>query len=363
MRIRNIQLNNFRNYKKFSHSFNDKGAIVTGNNGSGKTNLLEAIAYFAFGKSFRARNDSDLINFGESYFRIKADMHIRSVDINLAAGFDNKNKIIKIDGEPVRKVSSLYQNFKVISFEPDDINIINGSPSIRRKFFDLAVSQYSFRYLQVLGDFHKTLKQRNALLKSEFTIEEKKVWDDAYIQACCEIYEERSLYLEDFRGYLLDFFKHFFSEIDSADIEYAYSISRKEGITSEEYYQDACKRFARKEKETGRTLFGIHLDDYIIKLNELPAKFFASQGQKRVFALILKMIHAKVLAEKNNEFPVLIFDDVLAELDQTRIEKFREFLNPEHQVFIASPRDFGEKYFNLDVIDLNSVLQDYIDER
>ncbi len=358
MRIRNIQLNNFRNYKKFSHAFNDKGAIVTGNNGSGKTNLLEAIAYFAFGKSFKARNDADLINFGEDYFRIQADMHIRSVDINLAAGFDNKNKIIKIDGEPVRKISSLYQCFKVISFEPDDINIINGSPSIRRKFFDLAVSQYSFKYLHALSSFHKTLKQRNALLKMEYTPEEKKVWDDAYIQACCEIFEERSGYLEDFKTYLLEFFRHFFPEIDSADIEYSFSVSRREGMTTKDYYNDICKRHSRKEIETGRTLFGIHLDDYIIKLNELPAKFFASQGQKRVFALILKMIHAKVLAEKNNEYPVLIFDDVLAELDKKRIEKFREFLNPEHQVFIASPREFGEKYFDLDVIDLNSVLQD-----
>jgi DNA replication and repair protein RecF len=355
LRVTNLSILNFRNISKFNNKFEPAGAIIFGKNGTGKTNLLEAISYFAFGKSMRSALDTDLVSFSKAFFRLKSTFVIQGKEIDIEAAFDNKRKLIKLDDCKIDKISELYKYAKVVYFSPEDIELVNGGPSLRRKFIDLAISQTSYKYLESLRTYKRILKQRNALLKTNFSYKEKKIWDERFARFSEEIIENRLEYLEAFIPLLCDKYYFVSGQEELLSIEYKFSFPRNGEIDFLQNFKDHLEAIENDEIRLQRTLAGPHLDDIEFSIKGKPARNFGSQGQKRSLAITARLVQAYIIKEKNNDSPILIFDDVLADLDRVRSRKIMDVLEEDHQIFIATSNlglyeDFGLESINLERI-------------
>jgi len=358
LKINSVKLFNFRNFNSAEYFFKPEGNIFYGENGIGKTNLLEAISYFAFGKSFRAKSDSELINFGSPFFRVEGKFELRNQSFDIIIAADKKQKKINLNQIPIKRISELYKYLKVVYFSPGDIDIINLGPSVRRRFFDLAISQFDFLYLELLRKFHKILKQRNALLKSQFSSIEKKSWDDQFIKISVKLVQRRIMYLQEFAPLLCSYYSKIVNQKEPVSLKYSHSIhfdtdDEKELLLQ---YQSFVRNNSEKEKIYQRTLFGPHLDDYLFMIFDKPAREFASQGQKRTLTISSRLAQANLIGKANGEYPIIMFDDILSELDKTRAENIINMLNNDHQIFIATPNKNLYRSFNLDFIKLDIML-------
>ena len=336
MKIKKIILENYRNLKDLCVQFPENGINIYGFNGVGKTNLLEAIFYFSTGKSFRAKSDSEIINFNKDYFRLSSFIEINNFEYHFEIGYSrNKKKIVKINGRLINKLTDLYGKFKVIFFSPNDIDIVIGSPSNRRIFFDKAIAQLYPEYLVVLNRQRRILKQRNFLLKSNYINSEKLSWDNQFINNSVLLLSYRQNYLKDFNR----IFQEKYSGISSnkEQVEISYYVNFKIENSYEQSFRKELLKITSREKIYQRTMIGPQLDDYIIKIDSKNSKLYASQGQMRSIAIALRLTQASILNEKKI-FPVLIFDDVIGELDNVRTKSLLNLLNDNHQIFIASPK-------------------------
>ncbi len=358
MRVSKLEIIDFRNIHKFEKNFEPGGAIFFGKNGTGKTNLLEAISYCAFGKSIRSASDSELINFSKAFFRISAKFSFNHLENIITAANDDHKKLIKIDGTKISKISELYQYVKVVYFSPEDINLISGGPTNRRKFIDLAISQSSYKYLEDLRLYHRILKQRNALLKSDFSRNEKISWDTKFIEIGTRIIISRKKYLKEFIPGLSE--KYFFvsGKRENLDVEYKHSFPTSEFEEFSNSFANHLERIESDEMRLQRTLAGPHLDDIIFKIDNNIARNFGSQGQKRSLVITARLVQADIIKRKDSEAPILIFDDVLADLDRGRAQRIMDLLGEEHQIFIATPNIELYEKFNLERIDLENLLNE-----
>ncbi len=353
MEISDLKLINYRSFGEQYLKFDTKGSLLFGKNGIGKTNLLEAIAYFAFGKSFRANKDFELINFSKDFFRLEAHFNLNEKKHYFEAAANKNRKILKIDDTIVSKISNLYNYLKVVYFSPEDINIISLSPSYRRKFLNMALSQYSFEYMQNLRNYHKLIRQRNALLKTDFSLAEKKSWDKQLIENILKITSSRLNYLDEFKPLLIKYYQTISGKNEELNLEYRYSYPVGNPDLKDNILEQ-LERIQEQEKEQQRTLLGPHLDDLEFFINGHSARRFGSQGQLRTIAIASKLVQAELITEHNNEAPILMFDDVLADLDKARSEKIIKMLSKKHQIFIATPNKDIYQRFDLQEIDLEN---------
>lgn len=351
MRINQLQLENYRNYLKLQLAFAATGALICGENGSGKTNLLEAIAYFAFGRSMLLLQDRDLVRFGEDYFRISADFTYLNKALKIEAAYTNEQKKISINEHKIKRISELFKYLKVVYFSPKDIEFTSGNPGFRRFFFDLAISQNSFSYMENLKEYNRILKQRNALLKTNFDKREKLSWDKNFVKTGCEIIRQRNDYMQQFLPYLIEFNEIISDNKDKLTYNYQYSFPLIED-NLEKSYQAYLKNNEAKEIHYQRSLCGPHLDDFYFKLNERSFKKFGSQGQKRSLAISARLVQAKLIADATGDFPILMFDDVLADLDSDRAGRILQLLRDDHQIFIATPNSSHYNLPDFEKIDL-----------
>ena len=352
MEITYLKLNNFRNFEDQTFNFLPEGALIHGKNGVGKTNLLEAISYFAFGKSVRNSKDIELINFSKAFFRIEGNFKISSQEYHISSAADRKKKVIKLNQSNISRVSELYQYLKVVYFSPEDINIIGGPPLYRRNFIDQAISQYSYSYIDLMRSYNRILKQRNALLKTDYDSAEKKSWDMQFTKLCTEIVEERLKYLKEFIPLLIDYYKDISGNREVLSISYKYSFP----YNGDDYQDEIFSHLQNSEEQEihyERTLCGPHLDDVSFLINDHPARSFGSQGQQRVAAISLKLCEIQVLKDRLSTDPVLLLDDVLSELDIERRKKLVGIINGRFQTFVTATNisyldkldiDFGSRF-------------------
>lgn len=355
MEIKYLRLNNYRNFAEQEFDFSAEGALIHGKNGIGKSNLLEAISYFAFGKSIQNLKDIDLINFSKAFFRIEGEFSISNDSFQISAAADRKKKIIKLNEANISRVSELYQYLKVVYFSPEDINIVGGAPSFRRNFIDQAISQYSYSYIELMRSYNRVLKQRNALLKNEFDKSEKRSWDQHFVQLCTKIVTERQRYLQEFIPLLGKYYHTISGKMESLDISYKYSFP----FNGDDYQDELFAHLQESEEQEihyERTLSGPHLDDITFQIDEHTARAFGSQGQKRSLSIAARLVQANLISKSTQEFPVLMFDDVLADLDKFRSKEIMTLLGDRHQIFIASPNASLYRDFNLPAIDLENIL-------
>lgn len=336
MKIKKIELNNFRNYTNSQIEFQDGVNFIVGKNAQGKTNLLESLYLISVGKSPKNSKEKQLIKFGEERARIDVDFVCTAGNKNIKMYLDKANKkAIKINNLNILKLTELVGILSVVYFSPDEMKLIKEVPEDRRNFLDVSISQFDKPYLYNLLRYDKVLKQRNAILKSFDTtqtkIEQLKLFTPQLIDIAEKIIEKRIEFIEKLKNFAKIVHKTITLD-ENLDIEYGYK--KQENLSIKQDLQNQFDKSLNKELELGYTCVGPHRDDMIFKINGLDCRQFASQGQQRTVALVVKLSLMEVIKEEIGEYPVLLLDDVLSELDDDRQNRLLN-LTKQYQTLIT----------------------------
>ena len=327
MKIQNVELIDFRNIENEKIELSDGVNVIYGDNAQGKTNILEGIYIFARGKSFRASKDKELIKFGKqrAYSMLKFESGEKSTLLGVEIS-SNKPKAFYRNNIKVAKTSEIIGEFRSVLFCPSHLGIISDSPSVRRTFLDVAISQLRPVYIRLLAKYNNYLMNRNAILKKEEAeraglTELLEVYSEELSRLCAEISVIREEYIKKLNYWVKEFFKDMTGGKEEPLITYDANHSIKEDWGSEDAYKKYLELYkSSKEREIkyGSTLYGIHKDDLKIEINGKDSRFYASQGQQRSLALAMKMAEGEISREATGEYPVFLLDDVLSELDESR---------------------------------------------
>ena len=336
MQIKNVQLNNFRNYLNEKVNFKSGLNFIVGNNAQGKTNLLESIYLLSVGKSPKNNKEKQIINFDENQARVEINFETHNANKNIQMYLDKSNKkMIKINNLNVLKLAELVGELSVVYFSPDELKLIKEVPEDRRKFLDISISQFDKAYLYDLSKYDKILKQRNTILKQPLTrenkIEQLTLFTPQLIETAEKIIKKRIYFLENIQKFAKDI--HNLITVDE-NLDVIYSYIPKKEISIKQDLQNQFNACIEKELELGYTCFGPHRDDIIFKINDKDCKFFASQGQQRTVSLVVKLALMELIKQEIGEYPVLLLDDVLSELDDTRQNKLLA-LTTKYQTLIT----------------------------
>lgn len=334
MVITNLNLYSFRNHKSLEATFVKGLNVLVGPNGAGKTNIVEAIHMLGFASSFRTRDNAVVVQKEKPKAHIEAVInlpHKAVIEFDITA----KSKIITVNGKILRKTSELNNLFNLSTFMPEDVFFFDREPKNRRKFIDERISKDSDLYLSALINYEKLLKERNALLKNESQDERLTIVTGQLVKEAEKIVLDRQKYVKKLEMVL----NKVMGQLDSSSmlVTLKYLPSLKPGKT---FKEDALKLFdasAIKEKALQTTTLGPHRDDLGAELLGKDVKDQASQGQKRMIAICLK-IAPYFIEQDSNKKPVVILDDVLSELDDKHQEQLIEMLNTMNQVFITTTR-------------------------
>jgi DNA replication and repair protein RecF len=353
LKLKRISLTRFRNYTNSEFIFSESGALLLGPNGCGKTNLFEAIAYNSYGKSFRYHSDQNLLQFDAKHFSIDAEFELGMVQCHIVSEFAQGKKKITINRIPVRQLSQIYEYVKVIYCSPEDVYLVNGSPRKRRQYFDLAIAQLTPSYIPQLRHYNHIVEQRNTLLKDSANKKQKKQWDKLFQDAALPVIVSRLAYISKLNGKIQSTYKDTLIETETLHIDYLPTLNPVQEECRTVSYEEQLARLASKEWQYQRTLIGPHLDDYEIRLLGKPLRDIGSQGQKRTVTLLIKIAHLELIRDSIGEYPILLLDDIFAELDKDHTEHFMKILESHEQVFVASPNSRTSVYWNkLPVINL-----------
>jgi len=320
MKVTNLELNNFRNYTNAKVQFADGVNFIVGRNAQGKTNLLESLYLISVGKSPKNSKDKQIVKFGFQRAKINCDFSTIAGNKNIQLFLDKQDKkAIKINNMNILKLTELVGTLSIVYFSPDEMKLIKEVPEDRRSFLDISISQFDKPYLYNLMKYNRILKMRNQILKSfdsqESKIEQLKLFTPQLIDTAEKIIEKRLNFLEKLKKFAKDI--HKIITIDE-NLEISYSYSKKEGLTIKQDLENEFNRVLEKELELGYTCIGPHRDDIVFKINDLDCKSFASQGQQRTVSLVVKLSLMEVIREEIGEYPILLLDDVLSELDEAR---------------------------------------------
>lgn len=330
MIVKSIQLRDFRNYSTLSIEPGSGLNIVVGRNAQGKSNLLEAIYIMATSKSTRAGKDTELIRFGAEYASVKADIdRVRSNEIELEFLLSlTEKKSAKLNGVRYTKLADVIGQLNAVLFDSNDLEIIRGEPSTRRRFLDLEISQTSPRYVHALAAYRKTLEQRNRLLKDlrdgRAGADARAVlpaWNAQLAQYGARLIERRRQFLDRLNLIAQTMHKTLSDNRDVLQISYIPSFniddaSDEAGVVDK--FLKALDECSSDELMRGVTLRGPQRDDVVFSVNEQDCRLYGSQGQQRTVALSLKLAERQLIEELVGEPPILLLDDVLSDLDDVR---------------------------------------------
>lgn len=344
MKLTNLQLQNFRNYESVQLEFTDGVHVFIGENAQGKTNLMESIYALAMTKSHRTTNDKELIGWNKEFATIKGTVEKTTTKTNLELQFSKKGKIAKVNYLEQKRLSSYLGNLNVILFAPENLTLVKGSPQNRRKFVDMELGQMSSLYLYDLVEYNRVLKQRNTYLKQ---LAIKKKQPDEYLDVLSEMLSELASKIVFHR---LDFMKQLEAlaipihdqlslSREKFSVSYQATIPLEDGLTPsqmKEIYIDQFKKNQTREADQATTLIGPHRDDLIFYLNEVPVQTYGSQGQQRSTVLSLKLAEIELMKLSTGEYPLLLLDDVLSELDDDRQTHLIKAIENKVQTFITT---------------------------
>lgn len=318
MYLKNLALIQFKNYERQQLEFDSEVNCFFGENGAGKTNLLDAIHYLCLTKSAFLPVDSQHIRHGQTFFTLKGTFELENKTLALSCVFEStKKKRLEVNGKAYNRLSEHIGLLPLVMIAPDDTQIITGGSEERRKFFDGMISQTDNHYLQLLIRYQHYLKQRNALLKRLAEERRKDLlqlspYDQKLIQLSGEIHEIRSLFLKDFTPYFLDHYAAISGQKEKVTIHYKSQVGQT----------DFAKNFSASldhDLLRKRTSIGIHKDDFDFQLDGLPIKKYGSQGQKKSFLISLKLAQFFIFKALKGTKPLLLLDDIFDKLDDQRI--------------------------------------------
>ena len=369
MKINKLQLVNFRNYDRCTVNFDKMVTVFYGNNGQGKTNILESIFYSAFGFSHRTNKEDEMVKFSSEGMAVLLDFEKEdgphSIRMKRYLEQGKYHKEIKIDGNKTT-AKNHYSFLNAVIFSPEDLNIIKGDPGLRRRFMDMEISQTDSVYYELLIRYRRLLKQRNSLLK---VIREDNqpqaqlaTWDEEIADTGAQILIKRLSNIKKLKEICIPVFHILSNQADCLEIKYEMKGNNGQLFYPEEdnvkdikeFYLKSLNERRFKDIMQGNTGIGIHRDDFRTYINGLDSKAFASQGQQRCCALALKLSQIEYVKQISGGYPVLLLDDVMSELDQQRRKQLIHFINDKVQTIITVNDktlipDFGSnRYFNVE---------------
>jgi DNA replication and repair protein RecF len=357
MVLSSLRLQNYKNYTDCSFTFNRGLNFIFGNNGNGKTNLLEAVSFLCYTKSFLQNSELDCIRYGCEIFDITGlfqnDLQV-SNKIALRFSRENFDKRFTANGEPVGKLSAFFGTYPLVVLSPQDLKLTTGVPAEKRRNFDILISQLSRIYFDDLKRFNKVIKQKNALLKENLAsrrynaAELKRLiepWNEELVGFGSKIIARRIRFISEFRPYIIENFKLIVGNAYEPSISYQSEtgVSDNENELREQLQRNLKDKY-EAELRRGISLVGPHRDNYVFRLEKgegsFDVKTFASQGEHKTFIVSLKLAEYKYLKDSiggsGNGEPVLLLDDVFSDLDKARIEKICSILPDYKQAFLTT---------------------------
>jgi DNA replication and repair protein RecF len=346
MILKQISLVNYKNFESISFDFNDKINCFVGNNGVGKTNVLDAIYHLSYGKSYFNPVASQNINHNAEFFVVdgeysKQDRNEKII-ISLKKG---QKKIIKRNGKAYERFSDHVGFLPLVIISPADNDLISEGSETRRKFLDSIISQSNKNYLNTLIKYNKTLQQRNSLLKyfisnNTFNKDTLAIYDDQLTDFGELIFKTRKEFISIFTPIFLNKYKALSNNNEEVTLKYKSQLEQKS-------FKDLLKESLQKDKMLQYTSTGTHKDDIVFGISEYPIKKFGSQGQQKSFLIALKMAQFQFLKEKANIKPLLLLDDIFDKLDESRVSQLIALVNKDEfgQIFISDTH--GERTENI----------------
>ena len=351
MRIKSLKLLYFRNYLSMNIDVHPSLNVLVGNNANGKTNIIESIFCLALGRSYRTKSDSECIMFGETATAMSCVVNKNDKNLDIMLGISNKGKSAKIAGVKKNKLTDFVGELNVVLFSPEDLQLVKGSPSLRREFINREFYQFSRIYHKYYLMYQHLLKQRNSYLKDmrknpkdEMSLAYLETLTSQLAKVAIYITKERVSFVQDISKLTYKNMMNISNGQESLTIKYKSSVLEslniadvtEEGFTEENLTKVMMKK-SFDDIMRGSTKIGPHQDDLEFYINELDAKMYASQGQQRSIVLSLKLAEINYLKSKTGTYPVLLLDDVLSELDKNRQLKLLDAINENVQTFITTP--------------------------
>ncbi len=347
MILNSVSILNYRNIEAAELVFSDKFNCFIGNNGEGKTNLLDAIYFLSFCHSMFTNIDSQMIQHGKDFFMLNGKY---DADVDISVGMKRGHKkTFKRNGKAYRKLSEHIGLIPLICVSPDDVSIISGGSEERRRFLDIVISQYDNNYIEHLNRYNKALQQRNALLKqaseapypdsggisAEIDMSLMELWEEEMAANGEEVYKRRNDFVERFIPVFNNIYKEISGEHEDVSLRYISHCQRGDLL-------QVIQRDRNRDLAVGYSLHGIHKDDLEMLIDGYPMKREASQGQTKTYVISLKLAQFDFL----NENPILLLDDVFDKLDSKRVENIVKMVSGKNfgQIFITDTnRDHLDK--------------------
>jgi DNA replication and repair protein RecF len=336
MYLRRLSLTNFKNYELNELEFSPKINCFVGNNGVGKTNILDAIHYLSLTKSFFNSIDGISIRHGEDYFIVQGTFTRDGEDDNIYCAFQKqKQKLLKKNSKEYQRMADHVGRYPVVMISPADSALITEGSEDRRKFLNKIISQYNNSYLDAVLKYSKALQQRNKVLKDfassgKFDIDVLSIWDEQLIKHGVYIHKERQLLVDE----LIPVFQEYY-ELISSGKEVVKLIYKSQ--LSEENFSDALQNALQKDRFLEYTTVGIHKDDLALSMNDFPIKSLGSQGQQKSYLVALKLAKFDYIKRKAGFPPVLLLDDIFDKFDSDRVEQIIRLVGSDRfgQIFIT----------------------------
>ncbi|MFD2679640.1 DNA replication/repair protein RecF [Bacillus seohaeanensis] len=344
MYIEQIELKNYRNYESIEVDFENKVNVILGENAQGKTNIMESIYVLAMAKSHRTSNDKDLIRWDEEYAKIKGRIQKYHGALPLELVISKKGKRAKCNHLEQQKLSQYVGNMNVVMFAPEDLHLVKGSPQVRRRFIDMEIGQVSPVYLHDISLYQKVLQQRNHYLKLLQTRKQTDqtmldVLTEQFIEIATKIVQKRFEFIQMLEAWAKPIHSGISRNLETLEILYKPSIDvseNQEWSKMVEVYENKFKQIRQREIDRGVTLVGPHRDDLQFIVNGRDVQTFGSQGQQRTTALSVKLAEIELIHSEIREYPILLLDDVLSELDDYRQSHLLNTIQGKVQTFVTT---------------------------
>ena len=352
--LKKISLLGFKNYKDASFSFSDGFNFITGKNGSGKTNILDAIHFLGLSKSYMGSADKNAVNFNENFYLIEGDFDIdKQHEVVVCSYKHGHKKKLKRNNKEYERIADHIGRYPIVFISPMDSDLIELGGEARRKFLDSVISQYDADYLNNLIEYNKVLKQKNRYLKnSNLDHNLIDIWDALLLTKGKQIHASRKHFIEKIEPVLQDYYSNL-NSIEQIGIKYA---SQLKGFADTQVSNET----RQKDMVMRHSTFGIHRDDVIFEFQGNPIKKFGSQGQRKSFLVALKFAQFSFMNERIGRKPILLLDDIFDKLDEERVQNLILLADKETfgQVFITDTNplrleDLRESIINKDKITIN----------
>lgn len=344
MHLENIELQNFRNYETANLSFSPSINVLIGENAQGKTNLIESIYFLAMSRSHRTSKDRELIRWDSDFSQVKGQLIKKSHSVPLEIVLSKRGKNAKLNHLEQKKLSDYIGQLNVILFAPEDLSLVKGSPAVRRRFIDMELGQMNKIYLHHLTQYQRILKQRNQFLKKA---KYDKKHDTLYLDILteqlategAEVLYYRFRFVNQLTTWAQEVQADISNEKEELSIRYKTSVDVTEELSKEELFQQLLTEYEKareQEIDQGTTTLGPHRDDLVFYVNDRNVQTYGSQGQQRTTALSLKLAEIELMREMTGEYPILLLDDVLSELDDSRQTHLLNTIQNKVQTFITT---------------------------